>query len=48
MKKNNNSNNCLQKFTINILIFRTGMEFTEDHESLAIKSHTSNLKEVSY
>ena len=39
-----NSNNCLQKFTIIVSIFRIGMGFGEDHESLVIKSHTSNHK----
>ena len=48
MKLNNNSNNCLQKFTIIVLIFRTGMRFAEDHGSLVIKFHTSNHIVVAY
>ena len=48
MKWNNNSNNCLQKIAIVVLIFRIGMRFVEDHGSLAIKSHTSNHIEVAY
>ena len=48
MKYNNNSNNGLQKIIIIVLIFRIGIGFTEDHESLIIKSHTSNHVEVAY
>ena len=44
----NNSNNCLQKFTIIVLIFRIGMGFAEDHGSLVIKPNTSNHIEVAY
>ena len=32
----------------NVLIYRIGMGFTEDSESLFIKSHTSNHIEVAY
>ena len=32
----------------NVLIHRIGMGFTEDHESLVIKSHTSSHIEVEY
>ena len=48
MKSNNNSNNCLQKITIIVLILRIGMGFAEDHGSILIKSHTSNHIEVAY
>ena len=48
MKKKNNSNNCLQKITIIVLIFRIGMAFAKDHGSPVIKSHTSNHIEVAY
>ena len=48
MKKNNNSNNYLQKITIIVLIFRIGMGFAEDHRSLVIKSYTLNRIEVAY
>ena len=48
MKKKNNSNNCVQKFTIILLTFRIGMRFAEDHGSLVIKSHTSDHIEVAY
>ena len=48
MKYNNSSNNGLQKIIIIVLIFRIGIGFTEDHESLIIKSDTSNNIEVAY
>ena len=48
MTLDNNSNNCLQKLPIIVLIFKIGMGFAENHESLAIKSHTSNHIEVAY
>ena len=32
----------------NVLIPRIGMGFAEEHESLVIKSHTSNHIEVAY
>ena len=36
------------KKVYNVLICRIGMGFTEDHESLVIKSYTSNHIEVAY
>ena len=38
----------IAKKVYNVLICRIGMGFTEDHESLVIKSHTSNYIEVVY
>ena len=38
----------IAKKVYNVLICRIGMGFTEDHESLVIKSHTSNHIEVAY
>ena len=45
---NNNNNSCIQKITIIFLIFRIGMGFSEDHESLVIKPHASSHIEVAY
>ena len=36
------------KFTIIVSIFKIGMGFTEDHESLVIISHTSSHIKVAY
>ena len=45
---NNNNNSWIQKITIIFLIFRIGMGFSEDHESLVIKPHASSHIEVAY
>ena len=38
----------IAKKVYNVLICRIGIGFTEDHESLVIKSHTSNPIEAAY
>ena len=48
INNNNNNNSCIQKITIIFLIFRIGMGFSEDHESLVIKPHASSHIEVAY
>lgn len=46
MEQKNNSNNCLQKFTIIVLICRIEMGFAEDHERFSIKFTSKNNIDV--